>query len=284
MKSNRDVLIYTPASALRRLDRLAWEMLRDLLKGRELARRLAIRDVSAQYRQTLLGFLWVFILPLANTLTWVFLNRTGVVSMHETALPYPVYVFTGSMLWAIFIDALNAPLQLSTVAKPMLAKLNFPREALILSGIYQTVFNGSIKMALMFLTFPFFGIHFSWSMLLMPVAFFSLILAGTTTGLLLTPMGLLYSDVGKAIPLMSQFLMFITPAVFPLPQNGKALALFQINPMTPIILTSRQWDTGLPVTHLAPFLIINLSFLGVFVFTWIAFRVTMPILVERMSA
>jgi lipopolysaccharide transport system permease protein len=41
--------------------------------------------------------------------------------MGETVLPYPVYVFTGTMLWAIFMEAANAPLQQTTAAKPMLA-------------------------------------------------------------------------------------------------------------------------------------------------------------------
>ena len=28
----------------------------------------------------------------------------------ETVLPYPVFVFTGTLLWSILIDAFNAPL------------------------------------------------------------------------------------------------------------------------------------------------------------------------------
>ena len=45
------------------------------------------------------------------------------------------------------MDALNAPLQITTAAKPMLAKINFTRESLILAGIYQTLFNAAIKVA-----------------------------------------------------------------------------------------------------------------------------------------
>jgi hypothetical protein len=42
-------------------------MPRDLLASRELAWRLAVHDISAQYRQTFLGALWAFILPLWPT-------------------------------------------------------------------------------------------------------------------------------------------------------------------------------------------------------------------------
>ncbi len=87
---------------------------------------------------------------LANTAVWLFLNASGIVRMGETVLPYPVYVFTGTMLWAIFMEAASAPLQQTTAAKPMLAKINFPREALIVSGNYQTLFNAGIKIALIY--------------------------------------------------------------------------------------------------------------------------------------
>ena len=88
--------------------RMVAGMLRDLLAGRELAWQLALQDIKAQYRQTALGLLWAFILPLAHTLTWIFLSGSGIVTVSDTALPYPVYVFTGTMIWAIFMDAVNA--------------------------------------------------------------------------------------------------------------------------------------------------------------------------------
>lgn len=115
--SELPVTAYTPDSRLQHPARMLREMLSDLWAGRELAWRLAVRDISAQYRQAFLGLLWAFILPLANTLTWIFLQGSGVVRMGETALPYAVYVFTGTMLWAIFMEALNAPLKQTESAR-----------------------------------------------------------------------------------------------------------------------------------------------------------------------
>ena len=123
----RKVTVYTPESSLRDPTRMLRNMFHDLIAGRELAWQLAVRDIRAQYRQTALGLLWAFILPLAHTLTWIFLSRSGIVTVRDTTLPYPVYVFTGTMMWAIFMDAVNAPLQQTIASKQMLAKLNFPQ-------------------------------------------------------------------------------------------------------------------------------------------------------------
>jgi lipopolysaccharide transport system permease protein len=184
-------------------------MTQDLWAGRELAWRLAVRDISAQYRQSALGVLWALIIPLANTAVWLFLTGSKVVQVAATAIPYPVFVFTGTLLWSILIDALNAPLMQVNANKALLAKINFPREALILSGIVQTAFNGAIKLGILLLVLPSLGVHPGWGGLLIPMGLFSLVLTGTAVGLLLTPLGVLYGDVGRSIPLITQFLMYL---------------------------------------------------------------------------
>jgi lipopolysaccharide transport system permease protein len=282
--SDPKTIIYTPDSSLANPMKMAREMFRDLLAARELAWRLAVRDISAQYRQAFLGILWAFILPLANTLAWIFLNSTGIVTVADTALPYPIYVFTGTMLWAIFMDALNAPLTQVSAARGMLAKLNFPREALIVSGIYQTLFNAAIKIVLLFGALIILGINPGWSLLLFPLGIFSLVLVGTALGMMITPVGMLYTDIGRALPLLLQFLMFVTPVVFPMPKTGWAATLFTLNPLSPLILTARDWLTGAVPEYLGYFLLVNLAAVILLLVVWVVYRLAMPILIERMSA
>lgn len=282
--SDRRVVVYTPDSSLASPWRMIRTMFRDLVASRSLAWRLAVRDVSAQYRQSFLGFLWALIIPLANTAVWIFLSSSGIVRVNDTGLPYPVYVFVGTMLWGIFMDALNAPLQITTVAKPMLAKINFTRESLVLAGIYQTLFNAAIKIALIFVVLVFVGMYPGWSAFLFPFGILSLVLVGTAVGLVLTPLGILYTDVGRAIPLLAQFLMYVTPVVFPMPKAGWTALLFQLNPLTPLIVTARDWIVGLPSTTLAYFLAVNLATMALLLIVWAMYRLAMPILIERMSA
>ena len=243
--------IYTPESPLVNPTQLWREMVHDLWAGRELAWRLALRDVSAQYRQSVLGVLWALIGPLANTAVWLFLTGSKVVQVNETSIPYPLFVLTGTLLWSILIDALNAPLQQVNANKALLAKINFPREALILSGVYQTLFNAAIKLGILLLVLPFLGVHPGWGGLLIPLGLFSLVLSGTAVGLLITPLGVLYGDIGRGIPLITQFLMYLSPVVFPLATTGWTAQLMRLNPLTPLILNARSWFTGQPPLLLA---------------------------------
>lgn len=285
MEKIQQVRVYTPESALKHPKILVGEMWKDILRSRELAWRLAVRDIRAMYRQSILGILWAFILPLANTITWIFLRNTGIVSMSKTSIPYPIYVFTGAMIWAIFLESIQAPLQKTTESKSMLAKINFPREAIILSALYQSFFNTGIKIILLIAGMLAMGYYdVTITLLLFPIAVLSLIIAGTAVGMLLTPLGMLYSDIAKGLPLFLQFFMFLTPVVYPIPKSGWVAEVISYNPITPLIMTARDWLTGQPAEYLNGFIIVNLAFLFILFFVWTIYRAAMPILIERMSA
>jgi lipopolysaccharide transport system permease protein len=278
------VRIYSAESPARHPGELLREVWRDMLDGRELAWRLAIRDIKAQYRQTALGLSWVLILPLANTLLWLFLSGSGVVQIAETPVPYPIWVFSGTMLWAIFMEAMNAPLKQAQASTSMLTKINFPREALVLSGIVQTLFNGAIKIGVLLVVLLMFGDGAGWQLFLFPLGVASLILAGTAFGLLLVPVGLLYADIGKGLPLLLLFLMYFTPVVYPLPSDGWAATLFMLNPLTSLILTTRDWLLGTSTDLFGVFLLVNVLVIMLLLVVAVMFRLAMPVLIERMGS
>lgn len=59
-RQSQPVIVYTPESRLRHPVILLREMRRDLLASRGLAWQLLVRDIKAQYRQSLLGVFWAF--------------------------------------------------------------------------------------------------------------------------------------------------------------------------------------------------------------------------------
>jgi lipopolysaccharide transport system permease protein len=204
--------------------------------------------------------------------------------MGETAIPYPIYTFAGTMIWAIFMDALKAPIEKTNQNKSIIAKVNFPREALIMAGIYQSLFDGLIKAIILVVVLGFMGYFGGVNLLLFPLAMLSLILVGTALGLVLTPIAMLYTDISKAIPLMMQFLMFTTPVIYAIPKEGLGATLVRNNPLTPLIMTARDWLTGVEPEFVSEFLLVNLGIAVLLVVMLLVYRLSMPILVERMNA
>lgn len=278
------VTIYTNKPSMQSPILMVKSMWKDLISSKDLSLQLAVRDIKAQYRQSILGILWAFLLPLANTLIWMYLQGTGIINVGKTEIPYPVFVFTGTMIWSIFVDSVQMPLNQIIASRSILAKINFPTEALFLSGIYQVIFNAAIKILLMVAALLLLGIYPNWNLFLVPFAIISLIITGTAIGLFLTPIGLLYNDIGKIIPFGLQILMFTTPVLFPMPVNGWAHIIYYYNPLTSIVITTRQWLIGQGADYLPSFITVNIAMTFVLITVWVVFRIAKPLLTERMGS
>lgn len=258
--------------------------LSDFYTSRFLAKQLTVRDIKAQYRQSYLGILWVVIAPLTTAFIWVFLNSSGAISLTDTGIPYPVYAFSGSLIWSILAESINAPKGNTASSLGIMSKINFPKEALILSGIYKLLFNSAVKIVLLFVFLFIYKVDLSSSILLFPLALLGILLFGTTFGLLITPLALLYSDVSKIMGLCMRFLMYVSPVVYVVPKTGFLKILMEINPLTPLVVVTRNTIVGLPLDYLSYYLIIIACCIPIFLVALLFYRVSIPIIVERFSA
>src|SRR5690606_6157163 len=115
---------------------------------RELAWRLFVRNFSAMYRQSILGFVWALIPPLLTALVWVFLNGQRIINVEDPGVPYPAFVLTSVLLWSVFAQSLVTPITSVLQGKSILVKINFPRESLVLAGLLQVLFDLLVKLVL----------------------------------------------------------------------------------------------------------------------------------------
>lgn len=277
-------VVYTPGSRLRSPGAMAREMVQDLRASKELAWRLMVRDISAQYRQSLLGVVWAFLPPIAMALVFIILNSRKVVNLGETSIPYPAFAMFGTVLWQIFVDSLNAPLKAVTASKPMLAKINFPKEAVILSGMGQALFNAGIKVLILIAVLIIYRLPLYWGTAVSLLVVVDLVLLGTTFGLLITPVGVLYTDIAQGLTIVTGLWFFMTPVVYPTPTSFPFSLLAVLNPVSPILVGARDLATQGVLPNPVLFFVVTGLMLAVLVVTWIIYRLAVPILVERMSA
>lgn len=277
-------VIYTPESKLRHPIQLAKEMWRDLLGSRQLAWRLMRRDINAQYRQSFLGIFWAFVPPIVTAAGFTIASRAKVINVGETELPYPAYVMFSMTLWQTFVDALNGPIQAVSSAKSMLARINFPREAIILSQLGEVFFNFGIKLLLIIVLFLWYHVPITRMAALAPLALISLVLLGTFIGLMLAPLAGLYQDVSKGLTVATGFWLFLTPIVYPLPSNGLFGLIVNLNPVTPLLVTTRELATTGAVSNLSGFFVVSaIAVVGLLV-AWLVYRIAIPFVIERVSS
>lgn len=275
---------YSSERQIRHPLQLFQEMFRDLLASRTLAGRLLMRDLTVQYRQSFLGIIWAFIPPVVTAVGFTLAKNSGVMNISNTEIPYPAYVLFSTALWQTFLEALNAPISGVNTAKTLLSRIKIPPETIVLAKSGQVLFNFAVKLILIIITFIWFRVPVTWTVVLAPVALIHLVILGTAIGLLLAPWGTLYGDISRIIPLISAPWLLLTPVIYPVPKSGWFGTLVNLNPVTPLLVTTRELATGQAISEPTAFWVVSgIAIVGLLV-GWIIYRLSLPFVIERISS
>jgi lipopolysaccharide transport system permease protein len=242
----------------------------DLARSGPIGWRLFLANLRIRYRRAWLGYLWLLLPALATAAICSFIQSRRLVAIAPTDLPYPVFALAGIILWQTFTDALQMPLQHLASARHTIARSPVPQEALMLAGLLELGLGFSVRLAVLALALLLLSVPVAPSALLLPAGAACLVLLGLALGLFLAPLGLLYEDVGRGLTLVLGFWLFLTPVLYPLPDEG----IFAYNPVSSLLDTSRALLLGGGVE--ARFLLISaLAFAGLLI-GWVFHRLARP--------
>jgi lipopolysaccharide transport system permease protein len=275
---------YTADSDLRHPLRLIHAMFHDLWSSRELAWRLFVRDLNAQYRQSILGYLWVILPPLISMFIWMFLYSIKMLSFDPPTVPLPVFIITGIVLWEAFVSALNAPQTAVTSAMGLLTKINFPREALLVSAAGQVVFGIIVRLLILFGVYAWYGVVPQATVWLAPLGLLALMMLGFSIGLILTPAVMLYQDFSRGLAIITGPWFLLTPVVYPSPTTYPGTLINWLNPVSPLLTGTRNLITEGSIAHPVAFFSVALFSVLLLFASWMFCRLAMPHLIARMSA
>ncbi len=260
----------------------AWrEMIGELWESRELTWRLYLRDFSARYRQSLLGYVWAVLPALITVATFTWLNRTNVLPVKGTPLPYPVFVLLGMTVWQLFASGLTNATGALVGASALITKINFPRETLVIAAFGQAVFDFVIRLFLLAGAFILYRVTPSPAILLLPLVLIPLCFLTLGLGFLSALVNGVLRDVGQIVTFLLTFWMFLTPVVYPPSNEGGKALLNVLNPVSPFVIAAQDLTIRGHLTQPGNFLIgCGVSAL-VFLLGWRLFHLTEPRIVER---
>jgi lipopolysaccharide transport system permease protein len=255
---------------------------KEILAAKQLTIALFIRDLRAQYRQSFLGYLWIIIPPLLTTITFIILNDIQVINVGKSLnLPYPLFAFIGMMLWQLFSDAILSPLNSLSSNKEMMTQTYFPREALIFAGLGSVVFNFLIRLLLITPFLIYYEIPFLVEIHYIILGISALFVLGFSVGLIICPIGLLYTDIQRSLGILLGFAMLLTPVMYPLQRDSVSYKLFiDFNPVSPLLCFTRNSFTSNAPPGTEVYIIILISLLCASI-AWITLRVSLPHIISR---
>lgn len=269
-------------SAVRQLNRLVWAVLTESAASMELSFRLAQQNIRARYRKSLLGILWAMLPPLVITAGFTLANRSDMFRVGETALPYPIYVLIGIVLWQLFAECLEGPYNALESARSYITRVTFPREAFLSAQFLEILFSATIRLTISLCLAIGLGIVPVSSMLLFPIVGMAVLILGFSIGLFIAPALILFGDSIQALRLFVTYGLFLTPVVYPPPTSGLFYWIVTLNPVTPLMMSAREslidWNLSYPIAFIGV-LAASLAMLAAGV---LLMRIALPFLLERM--
>jgi lipopolysaccharide transport system permease protein len=226
--------------------RLTLPAIGELLRYRELALALALRDLQVRYKQTFFGVAWAIVQPLAATgaLTLVF---NGLADLESGDTPYAVFVLAGMVGWAFFSAGVSRCTGSVAGNDEMVTKVYFPRLLLCLAAVLPGFADLLVGLALFGGALAVTGTGVSLAILALPAVLAMLFLLTFGIGCLLAAVNVRYRDVGNAVPLLLQIWLFISPVAYASELAGDSDLLYHLNPMAGMIDLFRWSLLGDPV-------------------------------------
>lgn len=277
-------LTHTAESGLRRPTHFVSRLLHDLHSCRHVAWEMFRRDLTSQYRQSMLGVFLMLVPAITATTGAIVFQQAKLINVGDVAIPYPIFVLCGTMLWTTFTEALSGPIDGLMAEQALLSRANIPPEAVVISRVGQVFFNFAAKLLVIVLAATCYRVHVPRTMVLAPLGLVLLVALGTAIGLMLAPINLLYRDVSRAVGMVTSVWFFITPIIFTTRGHGLLDGLVTLNPVTALLVTTRELAFRGVISMPWGFAVMATLTLVLLGFGMILYRVAMPIVIDRANA
>jgi lipopolysaccharide transport system permease protein len=259
------------------------DVFRRLTDNRELIWRLFLRDFHARYRQTLLGLAWAIIVPLIAVGTFVLLNRSGVLDIGEISVPYPLYALLGLTVWQVFAGGLVVSSNSLVGAGSMVVKVDFPRETLVVAAFGQVTVEFLVRLALLVGLCIYHGFVPPVAALWFPITLVPLVLTTLGLGFVLALINVVVRDVANIVVFVTNFLLFLTPVLYPVPEQGPLAIVSRYNPLAILVRVPSDLVIEGRVREPETFALAAVVSVFFFLFSWRLFVLTEMRMTERMG-
>lgn len=172
---------------------------------------LSKRNVILRYKNSIAGFLWGFMKPLIYLMIFIVIFSRNFPDTKD----YVVYALSGLILWFFFSNITSQSVGNIVGSTGLIKALNIPPIFFPLSELISELFNLLLMLLVFMVVMYWFGLHYSFSLLLIIpcILIFGLFALGLS--LILSSLNVFFRDVGIIWTTVQPALFYITPIVYP---------------------------------------------------------------------
>ncbi len=210
--------------------------LKELFRTRELLYFLVWGELKVRYKQTALGVAWSIIQPFVIMLVYTVCFGL-IVRVPTEGVPYPIFVYTGLVVWTYFSGALNQSSNSLLQYQGLITKVYFPRLLIPLSSVVAGLVDFLFAFAVLIGLTVFYGYPLTAAVWTLPLFTLLAVATALAVSLWLSALNVQYRDTRLLMPLLIQMWFFATPIIYPsslVPERWRTVYEV-LNPMTGVV-------------------------------------------------
>jgi ABC-type polysaccharide/polyol phosphate export permease len=231
---------------------------------KDLLRQLVGREIKARYKQSILGYAWVLIVPLIRLIVMSVVFSLFF-RIKTDPIPYPLFLFTALVPWTFTASGIGAATSSLIANGSLITKIKLPREifptaAILVKGVDFLLSLVVLGLLMIYYQFP---VHITIIALPVIMAIQFLLILGVS--FFLSAINVFYRDIENLLEVILMVWMYLTPVIYPpefIPEQY--MQLFNLNPMMGIVNAYRNvmlWGVWPPIESFAYAVGISLALL-----------------------
>lgn len=194
--------------------------IRSFFQHRDLALRLAWREIQAKYRGSFAGMLWAFMNPVLMLLVFTFVFGVVFKARWPDAPPdagtreFALIIFFGLIVYGLMSECLSRAPTLITSNASYVKKVVFPLEILPVVALLSALFQAMVSLGMLLLVYPFvFGAPPATA-LWTPIILAPLCIGVLGASWLFASLGVFIRDIGQVVPVLLTAILFLSPIFY----------------------------------------------------------------------
>ncbi|WDI32478.1 ABC transporter permease [Hyphococcus flavus] len=240
-------------------------LVRDVIDNRWRIWESFKRNFQNNYAGTILGQVWMVILPLVQIGVYVLLAQMRVVSRSED-IPFVLFICIGVTVYGMATGPIQDTMGAMRGESGMLSKTNISIITIVLSRFAQLVWDVLVRLVFIACVMVTLGVTPGWGVLLLPIALLPVFLGALSAGIILGILNIIARDVANTVGIIIRYGFFFSSVIFPLPKEGVIATILLFNPFNTFVIEIRNLIVKGHMENITLFLITSACTLLVFLF------------------
>ena len=196
------------------------EMVNDVIRNREIIKKMIVRDLSSKYKGSMLGIVWSIITPLlllcvyGFIFTVIFVTKWNV-DTSGLEVPFYILMFLGMTIYGLFSECISRAPTVIISQVNLVKKVVFPLEIFTWVIVGSAGIQFCISMLIWFIFYIGVGLPFQATALLFPLLMLPFIFAIAGLVWFFSSLGVYIQDISQTLGVILSAVMFLSPIFFP---------------------------------------------------------------------